>query len=78
MVFFEHVISNEQKYKYVQWVVAPMLKIVGNGCGFKDLRTEIESYLGDRFDYFIEDFEAPMPLAMYFVRPHIKGVATKK
>ena len=78
----------------VQRLVAPMLNIVGNGCQFRDLRLELEERYkksyddngndqtpagGGLFDVtLLESFEAPMPKFMYFVRPHIKGIVTKK
>lgn len=79
IVFMEHVLAKERTSTwYVQGVVAPILYIVGNGCTFSNVRDDIETYLGDQFEVKIQDFYAPMPLLMYFVRPHIKGVAIKK
>ena len=79
IIFMEHVVAKENTFTwYEQCALAPILYIVGNGCTFRDLRDDIGSYLGDRFEIKIQDFYAPGPLLMHFVRPHIKGVATKK
>lgn len=79
MLFMEHVLANPGSPTwYEQRLFAPILYIIANGCTFRDTRHDIKAYLGDRFDITIEDFYAPMPLFMHFVRPHIKGVAIKK
>lgn len=79
MIFMEHVLAKEDTLTwYVQQAVAPILSIVGNGCKFLNLRNVIENYVDDRFDLELLDFKAPMPKAMAFVRPHIKGIAIKK
>ncbi len=82
IIFLEHVIAPVGSFsRFVQRIVEPMLTIIGNGCHFKNLRLEFEErYKMDSrlFDAKLESFEAPMPLFMYFVRPHIKGVVTKK
>lgn len=80
MIIMEHHDAEKGSFMwYVQRVVSPILNIVGNGCTFRNLRGMIEESLGSRFDVRgLVDFEAPMPAFMYFVRPHIKGIATKK
>jgi ubiquinone/menaquinone biosynthesis C-methylase UbiE len=81
IIFLEHVIAPDGTFtRFVQRIVEPMLTIVGNGCHFKNLRREFEERykMDGKFDVNIESFEAPMPTFMYFVRPHIKGVVTKK
>ena len=83
IIFMEHVIAPDGTFtRLVQRAVAEMMTIVGNGCQFKNLRRAFEERytLGSGlFDLtLLENFEAPMPAFMYFVRPHIKGVVTKK
>lgn len=79
IIFMEHVIAKEGTLAwYFQWVAAPVLNIVGNGCQFRNLRNDIENYLGDQFDTRVLDFQAPLPAFMSFARPHIRGVAIKK
>lgn len=81
-VFMEHVMAQEERsfVWYSQLLMAPILKIVGAGCSFRNLRDDIESYFGgsDRFTVDIVNFDAPMPKFMFPVRPHIKGIVTKK
>lgn len=80
IVFLEHVLAPEGSalHYFQTQFVAPVLYIVGNGCKFQKLHELVESYLGDRFDVKVEDFDAPMPAFMMFARPHIKGIAVKK
>jgi len=79
IIFMEHVSAKEGTFTwYVQKVAAPILNIVGNGCTFRNLRDVIGNYLGSRFDTQMVDFEAPVPVFMYFARPHVMGVATKR
>ena len=80
IIFMEHVKTKEEwtSMYYVQRMVAPILYIIGNGCTFRDLGDDIGNYLGNRFDTQLEEFVAPVPSFLYFVRPHIKGIATKK
>jgi SAM-dependent methyltransferase len=81
IIFMEHVIAPDgTTTRFVQRIVEPMLTILGN-CHFRNLRREFEErYSGSGlFDLtMLENFEAPMPKPMAFVRPHIKGVITKK
>lgn len=83
IIFMEHVIAPDGTFtRLVQRAVAEMMTIVGNGCQFKNLRRAFEERYtvgSGLFDLtLLENFEAPMPAFMYFVRPHIKGVVTKK
>lgn len=80
IIFMEHVTAAKENTltSFVQSVVAPILFIVANGCTFKNLADEIAANLGNQFDTVIQYFDAPMPLGLAFVRPHIKGIAIKK
>lgn len=83
IIFMEHVVAPDGTFtRFIQQIVAPVLNILGNGCRFKDLRSEFEERYATGNGLFdvelLESFEAPMPAMMYFVRPHIKGVVTKK
>lgn len=79
MIIMEHVAAPDgTKLKMFQDVVGPIFNIIGNGCKVLDMKNIIESYLGNRFDVELVEFEAPMPaFPLLFARPHIKGVATK-
>ena len=79
MVFIEHVRGKGTNMKLFQDAVGPIFNIIGNGCHVRDTKTIIESYLDNRFDVEIDEFEAPLPkFPFLFARPHIKGIATKK
>ena len=80
MIFMEHKSAAEgTKLKLFQDVVGPIFNIIGNGCKVLDMTNIIESYLGNRFDFQLVEFEAPLPaFPLLFARPHVKGVATKK
>ena len=80
-VFMEHVMAQEESLVwYIQMLIAPIMKIVGAGCSFRNLRDDIESYFGDsdKFNVDIVNFDAPMPKFMFPIRPHLKGIVTKK
>ena len=80
IIFMEHVVADTQTLLWYsqQFLVAPILNIVGNGCQFRSLKDDIESYSGDRFNMDIIEFEAPLPVFMFFARPHIKGILSRK
>eukprot|EP01083_Nonionella_stella_P091082 254544_1 len=81
IIFMEHVNADKNRQLFiwlVQRVAAPILNIVGNGCTFRNLGSEIEDYLGDRFDTQMTEFEVDAPWFMYFAKPHVKGVAIKR
>lgn len=79
IVFMEHVVAEEGTLvRRIQRIVAPVLNIVGNGCEFRNMGDEIGAYLDNRFEVSISSFDAPVPAFLYFVKPHIKGIAIKK
>lgn len=50
--------------------------MLGDGCEFRDIASALRSGFGATMDLQIESFEAPIPL--FFVKPHVKGVAVKR
>ena len=82
-IFMEHVAADYELSPflwYMQQIFAPMLFIVANGCRFRSTEDIIASYFkhNDRYDLDFEYFDAPMPIFLSFIKPHIMGVATKK
>ncbi|EJK51432.1 hypothetical protein THAOC_29394, partial [Thalassiosira oceanica] len=79
MLFMEHVLAKDNtRLFYLQRLVAPILYIVGNGCKIRNLEDIIRTHFGERMDIDLTSFDGDMPKAMFFARPHIKGVAVKK
>jgi len=80
MIIMEHMSAPDgTKMKMVQDVVGPIFNIIGNGCKVLDMPTKIQNYLGNRFFVQLEKFEAPLPaFPLFFARPHVKGIVTKK
>eukprot|EP00565_Helicotheca_tamesis_P006296 CAMPEP_0185725096 /NCGR_PEP_ID=MMETSP1171-20130828/1425_1 /TAXON_ID=374046 /ORGANISM="Helicotheca tamensis, Strain CCMP826" /LENGTH=282 /DNA_ID=CAMNT_0028393125 /DNA_START=49 /DNA_END=897 /DNA_ORIENTATION=- len=78
-VFFEHVYAEYQtKMWYLQNLIAPIQYIVGDGCRFQDTEEILRRKFASQFDIDVTTFDAPMPLFLSFVKPHIMGLAIKK
>ena len=79
-MFFEHVVDpNEASTRrWAQETVAPVWRIIADGCGFLDIARVLNEELGDAFDLHIDAFEAPFPAPLSFIKPHVRGVAVKR
>lgn len=75
-IFLEHVLASPERRVmrlFQKEFVAPILKILADGCSFLDTENLIRAQFGDDFD--VTHFEAPgVPP---FLTPHILGVVTK-
>jgi len=88
-VFLEHVLADAERHgaavAAVQRAVAPVFFVVGDGCTFRDIAAELRaSYTprggggGGGMQLHLESFDADfIPAPMLFVRPHVRGTATK-
>lgn len=79
-VFMEHTLDDnaDSWRRAIQERIAPVWSIVGDGCAFRDVATELETELSSLMSLDIEKFEADfVPAAVAFVKPHLRGVATK-
>ena len=80
-VFMEHTLDEDEQSwrRAIQERIAPVWRIVGDGCAFRDVATELNTELASLMDLKIEKYEAEfVPAAVAFVKPHLRGVATKK
>eukprot|EP01098_Paradermamoeba_levis_P005221 TRINITY_DN2217_c0_g1_i1.p1 TRINITY_DN2217_c0_g1~~TRINITY_DN2217_c0_g1_i1.p1 ORF type:complete len:248 (+),score=60.84 TRINITY_DN2217_c0_g1_i1:57-800(+) len=76
--FLEHVSAPQGTLKRsFQDTIEPSWTIFGDGCKFEETWVELDQ-LKDVLDVKYEHIEAPFPLFLSFVSPHIIGVATKK
>lgn len=81
LYFMEHVAAtNDQRVAQWQAIFAPFLKIIGNGCEFKDTAMLMERAVSrggllEGYESNITHFEAPLPLLP--LKPHIFGTLTK-
>lgn len=74
--FFEHIASEPGTFeRTIQESIRPVWKVLGDGCDFKDTWRQINELNAD-FDVSYEKFDAP--IALTFVKPHMKGVAVRK
>lgn len=75
--FMEHVAAQEQEeaLRRVQRWLAPILKVIANGCAFKTLWRDIATLESNGFDVALEHISAP---SLSFMVPHIAGTAVKK
>lgn len=75
--FMEHVAAPAgTMMRYVQYALAPIFHIVGNGCSFKETWIDVQnSEAFNGYNININHFDADMPLP--FLAPHIIGTATK-
>lgn len=77
----EHVAAREgSPLRFVQSLISPFFKILGNGCQFKELWKDINTANTASnmhlFDIELRHIQAPIGLAP--LAPHIVGKATKK
>jgi len=76
--FLEHIAApNGTFLRTFQETIGPTWAVFGDGCRFQDTGADLDK-LHDRLDVSYTHIEAPFPLPLGFVRPHIIGVATKK
>jgi len=78
-LFFEHVKAEPQSLKCtIQYWLAPLWGVIGDGCQFRDLGHDIRSleHSGLYEQIQITEFEASIPFPL--VTPHIRGFALKK
>lgn len=76
--FLEHTLAPHNNYfvRFAQLLVSPILRIFGNGCRQREtLKYFTSNQTVSNFDVSLEIFDAPIHMTM---RPHIKGIATKK
>ena len=77
--FFEHVRAPAGSVgSMLQQAVAPLFKIVGNGCQFKEVSKNLEKFSASHrgeLELNLEHFEAPMGIP--FLRPHVRGTLKK-
>jgi ubiquinone/menaquinone biosynthesis C-methylase UbiE len=77
-LFMEHVATHDATWTTtVQRNIRPLWRVLGDGCEFRDIATALRQSFGDAATLHIDEFDAPMPRLLAFVRPHVKGVATK-
>ena len=79
--FFEHVSAPTGSVSNImQQVVAPLFRIVGNGCQFREVWKNLEKFSVSQngeleLELHMEHFQAPMSIS--FLRPHVKGTLKK-
>jgi SAM-dependent methyltransferase len=73
----EHVRArDENSWLYLaQRAVAPIFRVVGNGCEFTALWKNFNAHSA-LFDFNVQDWNAPMPIPV--LRPHLVGYATRR
>jgi len=73
----EHVRARDENswLHLAQQAVAPIFRVVGNGCKFTALWKRFDAHSA-LFDFKVEDWNAPMPIPV--LRPHLVGYATKR
>ena len=80
--FIEHVSATPGSMEsWLQWLISPIVHIVGNGCTFRPLWTQLSSEVSSGgalpgFEVHLEHIRAPLPLT--FLKPHVHGYAIKK
>jgi SAM-dependent methyltransferase len=80
--FFEHVTTPQKggTIHMLQLLMAPFLSIVGNGCSFRELWTDLDSVLDPSspfFGYKIDLTHILAPISLPPLEPHIIGTVTK-
>jgi len=75
---FEHIRASQDSpfVSALQTVLQPVFYIAGAGCTFRDLEIELRLLLGAKFNFFLEPWSAPLPVAI--LKPHLVGTIVKK